>query len=149
MVDIKKLKILRNKTEISIALCKKALEETNNDLNKAEKVLIQWGAEKISDKHGRKTTEGGLFSYIHHNQKIAALVELLCETDFVSANADFKKLGSELAMQIASLSPKDVKTLLAQEYIRDSSKKVSDLIKEAVLKFGENIKIKKFIRWNI
>jgi len=148
-IAIQKLKTLRNKTAISIALCKKALEETNNDLIKAEKILTQWGAEKISDKQSRTTTQGGIFSYVHHNRKIAALVELLCETDFVAANPDFQKLGTELAMQVASLPAKDVKTLLIQEYIRDPSKKVGDLIKEAVLKFGENIKTGKFIRWSL
>lgn len=148
-VDINKLKTLRNQTGISIALCKKALEETKNDLLKAEKKLSSWGAEKVSEKQNRTTNEGGIFSYVHHNRKIAALVELLCETDFVANNADFQMLGKELAMQVASLAPKDVEALLNQEYIRDSSKRVSDLLKEAVLKFGENLKISRFNRWQI
>ena len=149
MVDIEKLKTLRKKTGISIALCKKALEETKNDSAKAEKLLLKWGAEKISDKKDRATSQGAIFSYVHHNKKIAALVEILCETDFVSNNSEFQKLGTEIAMQIASLSPKTSDELLKQEYIRDSSKKINDLIKEAVLKFGENIKIGRFIRWNL
>jgi len=149
MVDIEKLKILRKKTGISIALCKKALEETKNDIPKAEKVLIKWGAEKLSDKKDRVTNQGAIFSYVHHNNKIASLVEILCETDFVSRNSDFKKLGSELAMQIASIPAHDVKELVNQEYIRDPSKKVDDLIKEAAIKFGENIKISRFLRWSL
>ncbi|PIV09189.1 elongation factor Ts [Candidatus Roizmanbacteria bacterium CG02_land_8_20_14_3_00_36_15] len=149
MVDIKKLKTLRKKTSISIALCKKALEESNNNLIKAEKLLKKWGAEKIFNKKNRVTKEGAIFSYVHHNKKIASLVELDCETDFVSANKDFLTLGQELAMQVASLSAKTTKELLKQEYIRDPSKKVRDLIKEAILKFGENIKINRIIRWKI
>jgi len=149
MVDIKKLKTLRKKTSISIALCKKALEESNNNLIKAEKLLKKWGAEKMFNKKNRVTKEGAIFSYVHHNKKIASLVELDCETDFVSANKDFLTLGQELAMQVASLSAKTTKELLKQEYIRDPSKKVRDLIKEAILKFGENIKINRIIRWKI
>lgn len=149
MVDIQKLKTLRTKTGVSLALCKKALEQSKNDINQAEKLLTSWGAEKISDKKDRPTSQGAIFSYVHHNKKIAALVEIDCETDFVAANTDFQKLGSELAMQVASMNPKDINEFLAQEYIRDPSKTVSDLIKEAVLKFGENIKINKIIRWEI
>lgn len=149
VVDINKLKTLRKKTGISIALCKKALEESKNNPEKAEKFLLQWGAEKINAKKERTTIQGAIFSYVHHNKKIASLVEILCETDFVSANCDFQKLGTELAMQVASFTAKDISELLKQEYIRDPNKKVSDLIKEAILKFGENIKIERFVRWSL
>jgi len=149
MINIEKLKTLRKKTSISIALCKKALEESKNDIKKAEKLLIKWGGEKIADKKSRVTNQGAIFAYVHHNKKIASLVEMMCETDFVSGNNDFQKLGSELAMQIASIPAKDVKELINQEYIRDPSKKVNDLIKEAVIKFGENIKISRFLRWSL
>jgi len=149
IVDIEKLKTLRNKTGVSIALCKKALEEAKNNLVKAEKLLTVWGAEKIFDKKDRSTNQGAIFAYVHHNQKIASMIELSCETDFVAGNADFQKLGRELAMQMASMSAKTINELLKQEYIRDPNKKVSDLIKEAILKFGENVKIKRVIRWQI
>lgn len=147
IVDIEKLKALRKKTGISIAMCKKALEEAKNNPVAAEKLLTKWGTEKISDKENRVTTAGAIFSYLHHDKKVASLIEILCETDFVSQNTEFQKLGAELAMQVASMQPKTVDQLLKQEYIRDPSKKVNNLIKEAILKFGENIKIKKFIRW--
>lgn len=149
MLDISKLKQLREETGISIALCKKALEEGSGDLNKAKKLLNTWGIEKIKDKVQRSTSQGSLFSYIHHNHKIAGFVELLCETDFVAANLEFQKLGKEIAMQVASIRAKDANELIKQEYIRDSSKKISDLINEAVLKFGENIKIGKILRWEL
>ena len=71
----------------------------------------------------------------------------MCETDFVSSNQEFLKLGNELAMQLASMPAKNKEELLTQEYIRDSSKKIDNLVKEAVLKFGENIKIGKLERW--
>lgn len=147
--DINKLKILRQQTGVSFSLCKKALEESNNDLEVAKKLLKKWGAEKITDKLTRKTSQGGIFSYLHYNKKIASLVEIACETDFVSQNSEFQKLGEELAMQIASMNPENIEELLNQPYIRDPKKKIADLIQEAVLKFGENIKIKRLIRWQL
>lgn len=149
MFDIKKLKILRDETGISFSLCKKALEETKNDLNKAKKLLTKWGADKIKDKSTRSTSQGALFSYVHHNKKIAVLVEILCETDFVGNNVEFQKLGQELSMQVASVQAKNVDELLKQDYIRDPSKKIEDLIKDAVLKFGENIKVTRFVKWTL
>lgn len=149
MVDLNKLKQLRKETGISFAMCKKALEETNNDIETSKKMMQKWGLEKAVDKEKRLTTQGAIFSYIHHNRKIASLVEILCETDFVATNSDFQTLGQEIAMQIASVPCKTVKELLEQEYIRDSSKKISDIIKEAILKFGENIKIGRFIKWHL
>ncbi len=149
MYDIKKLKQLREETGVSFSLCKKALEETKNNIPEAKKLLTKWGADKVKDKESRKTNAGAIFSYVHHNKKVAALVELLSETDFVSNNKEFQNLGQELSMQVASLKAEKVEELLKQEYIRDPSKKVSDLIKEAVLKFGENIKINKIIRWEL
>ncbi len=149
MYDIKKLKTLREQTGVSFSLCKKALEETDNDMEKSKKLLSKWGADKVKDKESRKTNAGAVFSYVHHNKKVATLVELLCETDFVSGNKEFQNLGQELAMQVASLKAEDVKELMDQEYVRDPSRKISDLIKEAVLKFGENIKINRIIRWEI
>ncbi len=149
MIDYTKLKQLREKTGVSFALCKKALEETKNDMAAAEKKLAEWGAEKIGEKASRQTPQGGIFSYVHHNKKIASLLELQCETDFVSGNSEFQKLGIELAMQVASLPATGVESFLLQEYIRDPSKKIGDLLKEAVLKFGENIKIARLIRWQL
>lgn len=149
MYDIKKLKQLREETGISFSLCKKALEESKNDLDKAKKLLNKWGIAKAQDKSGRTTAAGAIFAYVHHNKKVASLVELACETDFVSGNREFQNLGQELAMQAASILAENNEEFLDQEYIRDPSKKVSDMIKEAVLKFGENIKLVKFIRWSI
>ena len=149
MFDINKLKQLRNETGISIALCKKALVESHNDLEKAKKLLNNWGIEKVKDKLNKVTLQGAIFSYVHHNKKVASLVELLCETDFVAANEEFQKLGREICLQVASIQAKTPEDLVNQEYIRDASKKISDLLNEAVLKFAENIKIGRFIRWEL
>lgn len=149
MYDIKLLKQLRQETGVSFSLCKKALEESKNNLTKAKKLLTLWGGNKAASKAERLTAAGAIFSYVHHNKKVASLVELASETDFVSGNKEFQALGQELAMQAASIPAEKVEDFLNQEYIRDPAKKVSDLIKEAVLKFGENIKINRIIRWVI
>jgi elongation factor Ts len=149
MYDIKKLKQLREETGVSFSLCKKAIEESKNNIELAKKLLSKWGVAKAKDKSKRNTRAGIIFSYVHHNKKIASLVQLACETDFVSGNKEFQSLGQELAMQVASVMAETNKELLNQEYIRDPSKKISDLIKEAVLKFGENIKVVKFMRWSV
>jgi len=149
MYDIKKLKQLREETEISFSLCKKALEESKNDIATAKKLLNKWGIAKAKDKSSRDTGAGIIFAYVHHNKKVASLIQLACETDFVSGNKDFQLLGNELAMQAASIRAETNEEFLKQEYIRDASKTVNDLIKEAVLKFGENIKLVKFVRWSV
>jgi elongation factor Ts len=76
-------------------------------------------------------------------------VELLCETDFVARNEEFKKLAHELCLQVASMAPKDIQELLAQEYIRDPQKRVQDLLKETIGKLGENIVIRRFERFEL
>lgn len=147
MLDYEKLKKLRNDTGVSFSLCKTALEESENDIPKAMAKLKIWGAKKAKEKSDKKLGAGGIFSYVHHNRKIASLVELQSETDFVSGNSDFQKLGAEIAMQVASVPAESPEDFLKQEYIRDPSKTMADLIKEAVLKFGENIQLTKMLRW--
>ena len=149
MVDLQKLKKLRELTNVSFSLCKKALEETDNNLEAAQKKLTEWAGKKVADKADRATSQGGIFSYVHHNKKVAALLELQCETDFVSGNVDFQKLGGELAMQAASMPAENVEEFMKQAYIRDPGKKIEDLLKDAVLKFGENMKIARYVRWQI
>ncbi len=149
MIDYQKLKQLREDTKVSFSLCKKALEETDNDMEKAKAKLKEWGIKKAEGKSDREIKAGGIYSYVHHNHLVAAMLELGCETDFVSGNEDFKKLGAELAMQVASVPAKDVEELLKQDYIREAGKTVDDMIKEAILKFGENIRIARFQRWEL
>lgn len=148
-MDYTLLKKLREETGVSFSLCKKALEESNNNMDKAKKLLTEWGAQKVDKLAGREAGQGGIFTYVHHNKKVASMIELMCETDFVAGNEEFKKLGNEIAMQVASLPAKTVEDILDQDYIRDASKKMKDLFKDAVLKFGENIKIGRFSRWTL
>lgn len=143
---IYKIKKLRKDTGAGVYDVKLALEETKGDEKKAKEILVKKGFEKVAKKHERATAAGKVFSYVHHSGKIGAMVELLCETDFVARNELFDRLGAEVAMQIASMNPGNVKELESQEYIRDPQKKISDLVAQVIAKTGENIRINKFAR---
>jgi elongation factor Ts len=96
---------LRARTGAGMMDCKKALEETNGDLEKAVDVLRQKGAARADRRAGREASEGLIGSYVHHDGGIAALVELNCETDFVARLPEFKSLAKELAMHVAATKP--------------------------------------------
>lgn len=147
--NIELLKKLRNETQVSLADCRKALEETNNNYDKAKEWLLKHGIEKAAKKSDRETSQGLVESYIHLNGKVGAMVEVLCETDFVARTEEFKHLTHEIAMQVVAMNPKDVDTLLKQEYIRDSSKTIESLIKESIAKIGENIVVKRLTRFSL
>lgn len=149
MADIKLIKKLREETGASISDCSKALEESKGDYDKAIEWLKKRGIEKAEKKADRETNQGLVESYIHQNGKVGAMVEILCETDFVARTDDFKKLSHEIAMQVASMNPKNVDELLKQEYIRDTSVTISDLIKQHIGKLGENIVVKEIKRLEI
>lgn len=110
MIDIKisaeLVKELREKTGASIMECRNALVEAEGNLEKAVENLRKRGKEKAAKKADRATSEGAVVSYIHSNKKIGAMVELLCETDFVAKNSEFQELAHDLAMHIAALDPK-------------------------------------------
>ena len=149
MVDIELLKKLRLETGISLADCRKALEETNNDYKKAAEWLKKQGLEKAEKKSDREASQGLVESYIHQNGKVGSLVKIACETDFVARTEDFKNLAHEVAMQVAAMKPKNVDTLLKQEYIRDGSQTIEQLIKSVIAKLGENIVIKEIVVFEI
>ena len=149
MVDVKQIKKLRDETQASVSDCRKALEETKGNFDLAIKWLKIHGVEKAEKSKSRQTAQGLIESYIHQNGKVGALVEILCETDFVARTDDFKHLAHEVAMQVCAMNPKDVDTLLKQVYIRDSSMTISDLIKQAIAKLGENIIVREIKRFEI
>ena len=108
-ISLEFIKELREKTAVSIAECKAALEEAGGDIEKAVIVLRKRGIETANSKSQRETKEGIVAYYVHTNNKVAAMLELYCETDFVAKNADFIALGKDLAMQIVAQNPKAVK----------------------------------------
>jgi elongation factor Ts len=145
-IDIELIKKIREETQASVADCRKALEESKGDYDKALDWLKKRGIERAEKKAERETFQGLVEAYVHANGKIGVIVTLLCETDFVARTPDFKNLAHEIAMQISAMEPKDVKALLAQEYIRDSSLTIEALIKQVIGKLGENIKVREFHR---
>ncbi len=105
-VDAKLVKKLREMTGAGMLDCKKALEETNGNLEEAVELLRKKGIAKAAKKAGRETKEGLIHSYIHAGGRVGVLLELNCETDFVARNETFKELANELALQIAAMKPK-------------------------------------------
>jgi elongation factor Ts len=143
------VKELREKTGAGIMDCRKALDESNGDMKKAEEYLKAKGIERAEKKSDRATGEGSVFSYIHNAGRVGVLIELACETDFVAKTDDFQNLGKEIAMQISAMSPQTVEELEQQPYIRDSKMTVKDLTKSVIAKLGENINIKRFTRYQL
>lgn len=148
-IDLQSLKKLRNETSASIADCRRALDEADGDYKKALEWLKKRASEIAAKKADRQTGEGLIEAYIHGGGKVGVLLEMLCETDFVAKTDDFKHLAKEVAMQVAAMNPADVDSLLKQEYIRDSSQTIEQLVKGVIGKLGENITIKRFVRFEL
>ena len=137
---------LKEETGAPVMRAKKVLEEFGGDMKKATELLRKEGFEKVEKRAGRATSQGIIEAYVHHSGKIASLVELLCETDFVARNELFRELAHNLALQVASIEAKDADDLLKQDYIKDPSKKIEELVKDVITKTGENINVGRVIR---
>lgn len=148
-VDIKILKKLRDETSASVTDCRNALIESEGDYKKALEWIKKRSLSKADKKADRETEQGVIEPYVHGGGRIGVLVEVSCETDFVARTDEFKSLSHEIAMQIASMNPENVEALLKQDYIRDSGMKIEELIKSAIGKLGENIKVKRFTRMEL
>lgn len=143
------IKKLRQKTGAPIMECREALRRAQGELDKASEILRKKGLERAEKKAGRKTKAGIVETYIHATKTSCATVALSSETDFVAKNPEFRELAHEIAMQITAMDPKGEKELLAQPWIKDESKTIGDLIKEKIARFGENIKIEDFKRFEV
>lgn len=157
------IKELRTRTSAGVMDCKKALEEGNGDIDKAESLLKEKGIASAAKKADRDTDQGLIDTYIHSGGRIAAMIEINCETDFVARTDDFVSLAHDIAMQVAAMSPtlltiedapenEDVtedQCLLSQPFIKDPSKTIQDLINETVGKLGENIRVRRFKRFSL
>lgn len=149
MISAEDIKKLREKTGLSIAECKNALEGAEGNEQKALELLEKRGAEIAGKKADRQIKAGIIVSYIHANKQIGVLLEMDCETDFVARNENFQTLAHEVCLQIAAANPQIIEELLEQSFIKNSEKKVQNLINESVGKLGENIKVGRFIRFEI
>lgn len=193
-ISAQMVKEIRDRTGAPFLDCKKALEETKGDFEKAVDILRVKGLAKVAKKSGRATPEGVIMSYIHAGGKIGVMVEVNCETDFVARNEEFQRFAKEVAMQIAASNPKFISReqiseevlakekeimkaqtiesgkpekvadkivegkiekfyeescLLDQVYIRDGKVKIQDLLSGLVAKIGENIVIRRFVRYQL
>lgn len=144
-ITVNEIKLLREQTGAGISDCREALEESKGDMEQAKKVLRQKGLAKAGSKGDREVKAGVVETY-SHGGRVGVLVEVLCETDFVAKTEDFKNLAHEIALQVASMRAETVEDLLKQEYVRDTSLTVDDLLKSVIAKVGENIQIGRFAR---
>lgn len=142
-IDIELIKKLREESGAPIVRVKKVLEEFGGDEKKALELLKKEGFEKAEKRTERVTSQGKIFTYAHHTGKVVSVAELLCETDFVAKNELFEKLGKELALQVASMGSEDIEN---QDFVKDPSKKMSELVKEVIAKTGENVRIGRVFR---
>ena len=188
------VKTLRNQTGAGMMDCKRALEESEGSIEKAVTLLREKGIMAASKKSSREAKEGIIHTYIHPGSRIATMVEINCETDFVARNESFQNLARDIAMQVAATRPLAVdreqidgsvleqereiyrnqarnegkpdhiidrivqgridkfnqeNCLLEQPFIRDTDKTVRDLITEAVSTLGENIMVRRFVRYEL
>jgi len=191
---IEKVKELREKTGVGILDCKIALQESKGDIDKAIEILRKKGIAASERKAGRITKEGIIESYIHPGEKLGAMVEVNCETDFVARNKNFRKFAKDITMHIAACNPLYIKRsdvpqeviekereiylaqlkdknkpqkildkivegklekffsefcLTEQPFVKDPEKTVEDVLKDNIFKLGENIVIKRFVRFRL
>lgn len=163
-VTTEEIKALREITGAGIMDCKRALEEVFGDQDKAQEILVKRGIAAAAKKASRETNEGMVDTYIHSGGRMGAIVEVNCETDFVANTPDFKELTHDIAMQVVALSPTYVSRddmpesddsdpedvcLMEQKFIKDDSRTVTDLVNEAVGKLGENLRVRRFVRFSL
>lgn len=188
------VKALREKTGAGMMDCKRALQETGGDTEKAIEYLREKGLAAAAKRAGRTAAEGIVEAYIHLGGKLGVLVEVNCETDFVARTPEFREFARDIAMQVAAANPQyltreDVPAevlakereilraqtlnegkpekvvdrivegrlekfysencLMEQPFIKDPDKKVSDLLTEKIARIGENIVIRRFVRFQL
>ena len=149
MINAQQIKELREKTGVSVSICKKALEEAGGEMDKALAVLQRESAKSAEKKADRTLGSGVIEAYVHNNKKVGVLLELKSESDFVSGNEEFRALAKDIAMHIAASAPSDLSELLGQPYIKNPSVTVKELLNQAVQKFGEKIEVSRFVKYNL
>jgi elongation factor Ts len=193
-ISIDQIKKLREETGVGILDCRKALEDTNGDIDKALEILREKGLAKAAKRAGREASEGILDLYSHGKGRVGVMVEVNSETDFVARSDAFRHFAHEVALHIAAANPSyvsvddipeevldqkrqfareqaleegkpenvvekivegqiekflDEACLLRQEYVRDDSITIEQLLHQNVAALGENIVIRRFVRWEV
>jgi elongation factor Ts len=164
-ITAESVKELRNMTGAGVMDCKRALQDADGDMTKAAEVLQKQGLAK-AEKRAQREAKNGLIDVYIHGGRIGALVEINCESDFVARTEDFKALAHHIAMQVAASEPQYVcvddipenlraeanpaeACLLSQPFIRDPQRSIQDIITEVIAKTGENIKVRRFARFEL
>jgi len=163
-ISIEAVKELRSRTNAGVLECNKALLEASGDVEKAIEILEHRGLAIAEKKKDVAVAEGVIVAYIHHTRRIGALVELNCESDFVAHTEEFQRLAHDLAMQVAATSPQFITSeempsetevdpqaacLLSQPFIKEPDKTVQEIIAQTIAKVGENIKVRRFARFEL
>ena len=163
-ISTETIKQVREKTGAGVIDCKKALDEADGNMDRACEILIERGIASAQKKSDRAAEQGIIETYVHGGGKIGVLVEVNCETDFVARNDQFKELAHDIALQIAAMSPAFVSKedippgkecdpvtscLLQQPFIKDPGRTIQDIIAETIAKTGENIKVRRFTRFEL
>jgi len=162
MANTQQIKELRERIGAGVLDCKKALEEAKGDITTAMEILRKQGLAKAEKRVAREVRQGLIEAYIHTGGRIGALVELNCETDFVANTDEFKELAHNLALQVAATEPSFIGSddapgevdpseacLLHQPFIKDPQKTVQEIITETIAKVGENIRVRRFARFEL
>ena len=158
------IRALRDRTGAGIMDCKRALQDAEGDMDKAEEALRVKGVAKAATKSDRVTSEGVIEAYVHAGSRIGALVEVNCETDFVALTDEFKDLAHNLAMQVAAMTPiyldkgempaddarrPEEVCLFQQAFIKDPSRTIADLVQDVTARMGENIRVRRMVRFSL
>lgn len=160
------VKELRDRSGAGVMDAKRALDETSGDMEGAAALLRERGLAAAASRADRETSQGAVDTYIHAGGRIGALVEVNCETDFVAKTDEFRALVHEVAMQVAAMDPAVVApedradhpdlegadeevALLSQPWVKDGSKTIGELVQDAVARTGENIRVRRFARFEL
>ena len=159
-----RVKELREQSGAGIMECRNILLEVDGDIEKAIQLLKERSLFKAEKRKERSVSQGLVEAYVHAGGRIGAMVEVNCETDFVARTSEFKELAHNLVMQIAAMEPRFISQeevpegadielqtdcLLTQPYIKDTCMTVQDVINETIAKLGENIKVRRFARFEV
>ena len=147
MVTASLVKELREKTGAGMMDCKKVLTETDGDMEKAAELLRERGIAKAAKKSSRIAAEGLVVAYVSDDKKTGTVVEVNAETDFVAKNEEFKTFANDVAEQVVKENPANVEELLSQKWIKDTSKTVSEVLTDKIATIGENMSIRRFVRF--
>lgn len=161
MVTVEQIRTLRDQTGAGILECKQALEASRGDLAKAIEALREKGFAQADKRAGQVTDQGLIEAYVHTGGRVAAMVQLVCESDFVARTPEFKALAHDIAMQVAAMSPTYLDenemdehedrpaaqvSLLQQPFIKDNSNSVGEVVRELAARVGENVRVLRFTR---